>query len=65
MKLIRKIKSLKIIDEDCFLTIGNFDGMHHVHQALLLNICNRKKMYGGITIVMFFEPHPIEFLGKK
>jgi len=65
MKLIRKIKSLKSIHKDCFLTIGNFDGMHYGHQSLLSNICNRKKMYGGTTIVMLFEPHPIEFLDKK
>jgi len=65
MKLIRKINSLKTIYKDCVLTIGNFDGMHYGHQALLSNICSRKKMYGGTTIVILFEPHPIEFLDKK
>ena len=43
------------------LTIGNFDGVHLGHQALLSGVCAAAKARGLQTAVMIFEPHPREF----
>jgi riboflavin kinase/FMN adenylyltransferase len=43
------------------LTIGNFDGVHLGHQALLNGVCAAAKERGLQTAVMIFEPHPREF----
>jgi riboflavin kinase / FMN adenylyltransferase len=46
----------------CALTIGNFDGVHRGHQALLAEVCQAAKRLGVEPAVMTFEPHPREFL---
>ncbi len=43
------------------LAIGNFDGMHLGHQALLKLLVETAKSRGLIATVMTFEPHPREF----
>jgi riboflavin kinase/FMN adenylyltransferase len=43
------------------LTIGNFDGVHLGHQALLNELRAVAKARGMQTAVMIFEPHPREF----
>jgi riboflavin kinase / FMN adenylyltransferase len=43
------------------LTIGNFDGMHLGHQALLQQLSIAAQARGLPTAVMTFEPHPREF----
>ncbi len=43
------------------LTIGNFDGMHLGHQALLTKLCEEAAAQNLTPAVMTFEPHPREF----
>ncbi|MES1981931.1 MAG: bifunctional riboflavin kinase/FAD synthetase [Pseudomonadota bacterium] len=43
------------------LTIGNFDGVHRGHQALLQQLKAAAQMRGLPTAVLVFEPHPREF----
>jgi riboflavin kinase/FMN adenylyltransferase len=43
------------------LTIGNFDGVHLGHQALLSELRAAAHARGLQTAVMIFEPHPREF----
>lgn len=43
------------------LAIGNFDGMHLGHQALLKRLLERASSLGETPAVMTFEPHPREF----
>lgn len=45
----------------CALAIGNFDGMHLGHQALLKKLVETAKTLRLISAVMTFEPHPREF----
>ncbi len=47
------------------LTIGNFDGMHLGHQALLKRLLETASKAGKIPAVMTFEPHPREFFSPK
>jgi riboflavin kinase / FMN adenylyltransferase len=43
------------------LTIGNFDGVHLGHQALLKHLKQRASEKGLQTCLLTFEPHPKEF----
>ncbi len=47
--------------EACALTIGNFDGVHRGHQALLSQVVAEARARGLVAAVMTFEPHPREF----
>lgn len=44
----------------CALTIGNFDGVHRGHQALLAQVVEAARARGIAPAVMTFEPHPRE-----
>lgn len=43
------------------LTIGNFDGVHLGHKALLSRLLSEAKLRGLPSAVVIFEPHPREF----
>ncbi|MES2316195.1 MAG: bifunctional riboflavin kinase/FAD synthetase [Pseudomonadota bacterium] len=49
----------------CALTIGNFDGVHRGHQALLGRVCAAASSLGLEAAVMTFEPHPREFFARR
>ncbi|HJV74955.1 MAG TPA: bifunctional riboflavin kinase/FAD synthetase [Noviherbaspirillum sp.] len=48
----------------CALTIGNFDGVHRGHQALLARVREAASRLGVEAAVMTFEPHPREFFAQ-
>lgn len=43
------------------LTVGNFDGVHLGHRAMLARLCTVAREHGWRSCVMTFEPHPREF----
>ncbi len=45
----------------CALTIGNFDGVHRGHQAMLALLNNEAQHRGVPSCVMTFEPHPRDY----
>ena len=45
----------------CALTIGNFDGVHRGHQAMLALLKNEALHRGVPSCVMTFEPHPRDY----
>ncbi|MDR3214131.1 MAG: bifunctional riboflavin kinase/FAD synthetase [Azoarcus sp.] len=47
--------------QPCVLTIGNFDGLHLGHQALLGLLANEAGEQGLPASVLTFEPHPREY----
>jgi riboflavin kinase/FMN adenylyltransferase len=49
----------------CALTIGNFDGVHFGHQALLARVRGAATRLNLEAAVMTFEPHPREFFAQK
>lgn len=42
----------------CAVTIGNFDGVHRGHQAMLALLNNEARHRGVPSCVLTFEPHP-------
>lgn len=59
MQVLRHIPSHQ--QSPCALAIGNFDGMHLGHQALLNKLVATAKVMQVTSAVMTFEPHPREF----
>lgn len=47
------------------LTIGNFDGVHLGHQAMLRKLIEEAQARGLVPAVMVFEPHPREFFAPQ
>ena len=45
-------------------TIGNFDGLHIGHQAILKKIKDNSEKFNAKTIVFFTEPHAAEYFAK-
>ncbi|WP_024872195.1 bifunctional riboflavin kinase/FAD synthetase [Tolumonas lignilytica] len=61
MELIRGIHNIHPEHAGCVLTIGNFDGVHCGHQAVLRRLQEQAKVLGLPSCVMVFEPQPLEF----
>lgn len=59
MQVFRHIPS--VLQAPCAVSIGNFDGMHLGHQALLAKLTQTAKALNVTSAVMTFEPHPREF----
>jgi riboflavin kinase/FMN adenylyltransferase len=51
--------------EACALTIGNFDGVHRGHQAMLALLQNEARHRGIPSCVLTFEPHPRDFFAAQ
>ena len=49
----------------CALTIGNFDGVHRGHRALIERVRGAADRLGVPACVMTFEPHPREFFHDR
>ena len=59
MRILRNIPAAA--EAPIALTIGNFDGVHLGHQAMLRRLHNAARQWGLPACVMTFEPHPREF----
>jgi riboflavin kinase/FMN adenylyltransferase len=49
----------------CAVTIGNFDGVHRGHQAMLALLINEARHRGVPPCVLSFEPHPRDFFAQR
>ena len=47
------------------VTIGNFDGVHRGHQAMLSMLVHEARQRGLPTCVLTFEPHPRDFFSRR
>ncbi|PNH92503.1 bifunctional riboflavin kinase/FAD synthetase [Vibrio diazotrophicus] len=64
MELIRGIHNIKAQHNGCVLTIGNFDGVHLGHQQVLQKVSEQAKKLNLPSVVMTFEPQPMELFLK-
>jgi riboflavin kinase / FMN adenylyltransferase len=46
------------------VTIGNFDGVHRGHQAMLALLNNEARHRGVTSCVLTFEPHPRDYFAR-
>jgi riboflavin kinase/FMN adenylyltransferase len=61
MQLVRGLHNLRPQHRGCVATIGNFDGVHRGHQAILARLRERADELGLPSCVVIFEPQPREF----
>jgi len=60
MELVRGIHNLKAQHQGCVLSIGNFDGIHLGHHAVLSRLLSESKRLNVPAMVMTFESQPEE-----
>ncbi|MGB9084799.1 MAG: bifunctional riboflavin kinase/FMN adenylyltransferase, partial [Terriglobales bacterium] len=44
------------------VSVGNFDGVHRAHRAVIDEIVRRARAAHGHSVVVTFEPHPARIL---
>lgn len=48
--------------DDACVAVGNFDGVHLGHQALLAAVVARARAVSGAAVALTFDPHPVRLL---
>ena len=61
MQLIRGLHNLRPEHRGCVATIGNFDGVHLGHQAVIGQLAEKADELCLPTVVITFEPQPMEY----
>ncbi|MEX2489722.1 MAG: bifunctional riboflavin kinase/FAD synthetase [Pseudomonadales bacterium] len=64
MEIIRGPINLKPRHQGSVVTIGNFDGVHRGHQAMLKQIREKAEELGVPSMLICFEPQPREFFDE-
>jgi riboflavin kinase / FMN adenylyltransferase len=62
MDVIRKLDDLPSEGPRAIATIGNFDGVHLGHRALMIDLVERCRFVAGVPAVVTFQPHPLQVL---
>lgn len=61
MQIIRGIHNVRPVHRGCVATIGNFDGVHRGHQAVIKKLIEVARANGLPATVIVFEPQPREY----
>jgi riboflavin kinase/FMN adenylyltransferase len=62
VKILRGLAELPRQRPDAAITIGNFDGVHRGHRALVRRLLARAEAVSGTPTVVTFDPHPQQVL---
>ncbi len=62
MKIVENMDEIVEGFRNAVVTIGNFDGVHKGHRALLAEVKKQAAAISGTSIAVTFEPHPIRVL---
>ena len=65
MELIRGLVNLKPRHRGTVASIGNFDGVHLGHQAVLRDLKQRARSMSAPSTVVLFEPQPQEYFAPE
>lgn len=61
MTTLHGLDGLRRLPEGCALSIGNFDGLHAGHRAIISALREKAGSHGDIAVASF-EPHPLTVL---
>lgn len=62
MEILRHLDDRSPSSSGSVATLGNFDGLHLGHQALVRNAVEDARRLGVPSVVLTFEPHPLKVL---
>ena len=62
MQIVYGMENYKPGEQNLFLALGNFDGVHKGHQRLINSAIVRKNEVGGVAGAFIFDPHPAQIL---
>jgi riboflavin kinase/FMN adenylyltransferase len=62
MHIIRSLDAFPVAARGGAVSIGNFDGVHRGHVAIVRRLLERAEAVGGPAIVFTFDPHPVRLL---
>src|SRR4029079_18904063 len=65
MQIFRHLSDPAFQVTESVVTLGNFDGIHLGHQALIKGAVADAKQLGRCSIVLTFEPHPLRVLAPE
>ena len=65
MRIIRTLSRCPSDAKHAVVALGNFDGVHRGHQAILRSCTEEAKRLGVASAVMTFSPHPREFFARE
>ena len=62
MKVFHHLEEVPADFAPIIVSVGNFDGVHCAHQAVLAQVVQRAKERGAKSLAVTFEPHPVRIL---
>lgn len=62
MRVFRKLDDVPTGYGRTVVSVGNFDGVHRAHQAVLREVVRRARELGAHSTAVTFEPHPVRIL---
>ena len=62
MQVFRKLEEVPAQYGPTVVSVGNFDGVHIAHQAVVRHMAQRAHAIGGKAVAVTFEPHPLRIL---
>ena len=65
MEIVKSAIHLRSTPENSVLTIGNFDGVHRGHRALIERTVTRAQQSGMPSVIVTFDPHPQAFFRSE
>src|ERR1700690_2087300 len=65
MRIFRHFEDVPETAKGAVVAIGNFDGVHKGHQALIAKALAEARARGVPLAVLAFEPHPQEFFKPR
>lgn len=63
MQIVRTLNEI-VKNPNSMVTVGTFDGVHLAHQKILHEVTARANAHSRRSVVITFEPHPKEIVGK-
>ena len=65
MRVIRGLINQPRMLRGCVATIGNFDGVHLGHQAVISKLARKGRGVNLPVVVILLEPQPLEYFGSE
>lgn len=62
MQVFHRLEELPPDLGETVLSVGNFDGLHLAHQAVLREVVRRARELGLTSLAVTFDPHPVRIL---